>query len=525
MAMFREHVAVGAIISMAVVVGVYFYALLTDPLLLLFLFGVTVIGSFLPDVDSDSGMPFYLVYGTASLAATGVVLLYTLSSPYAEDWRYLVGIPAGALFAFWVILGGVFKKCTHHRGIFHSLPALAIAGVGTLLIARHYELSEMASMIFGGAMAVGYLCHLVLDEIHAGITLDGIPFNPKSSFGSALKLFSDSSFVNAATYLLLAVLVFLALKAPIAEAYFYNDSVIIEIGTGTPTILEPGSGGSGGEGSGDGETSGAGGTGGGGEGSSGGGSSSGGTSGGSGGSGSISGGSSGAGSSSGTSGGSGADGSAGSGGSGGNSTGEETEDDALDFLIEEEIVVGAGLGGGGGENGTGSGGGVGTSGGVSVSGGKIRQVLRNSYNLKEILFGWNSSKSTGDKERDRGLMAASTAVRDSNVDSVALSSTAFSLTYRSRGYLLSVIPVSFPVHVAVVPAALSASERVTVQLPWYRFFVRKFFTKEGLVNDVDAVIQTELQVESEADVSSRLLEAVTDFLRRKIGTISDVQAQ
>ncbi|MFZ2887106.1 MAG: metal-dependent hydrolase [Minisyncoccia bacterium] len=211
MAMFREHVAFGAIISMLVVVAVYFYALVTDPLLLLFLFGVTVIGSFLPDVDSDSGMPFYLVFGTMTLAATGVVLLYTLNSTYAADWRYLTGIPAGALLIFWFIVGGVVKKCTHHRGIFHSLPALAISGVGSFLVARHYGLDENIAWIFGGAMAAGYLCHLILDELHAGITLDGIPFNPKSSFGSALKLFSDSNRVNMATYLLLATLAYVAL--------------------------------------------------------------------------------------------------------------------------------------------------------------------------------------------------------------------------------------------------------------------------------------------------------------------------
>ena len=76
---------------------------MTSPLLLLFLFGVTIIGSFLPDVDSDSGLPFYLIFGGATLAATGVVLLYTLASTYSGDWRYLVGIPFAALLGFWLI--------------------------------------------------------------------------------------------------------------------------------------------------------------------------------------------------------------------------------------------------------------------------------------------------------------------------------------------------------------------------------------------------------------------------------------
>lgn len=211
MAMFREHIAWGAIVAMAVVVALYSYALVTDIALLLFLFGVTVIGSFLPDTDSDSSMPFYLVFGAVSVFATGVVLLYTLDSSYAEDWRYLAGIPGTALIFFWVVVGGLVKRLTHHRGIFHSLPALAISAVGAFLIARHYGFDDQMSLYFGGAMAIGFFTHLVLDELHAGITLDGVLFNPKSSFGGALKMFSSSNPVNITTYTLLAVLIYVAL--------------------------------------------------------------------------------------------------------------------------------------------------------------------------------------------------------------------------------------------------------------------------------------------------------------------------
>ena len=342
--MFREHVAFGAIISMLVVVAVYFYALVTDPLLLMFLFGVTIIGSFLPDVDSDSGMPFYLIFGTATLAATGVVLLYTLNSEYASDWRYLTGIPAMALIIFWFIVGGIVKRCTHHRGIFHSVPALAISGVGSFLIARHYGLDETSAWIFGGAMAAGYLCHLVLDELHAGVTLDGVLFNPKSSFGSALKLFSDSSKVNLATYLLLAALLYTALAAPVAEA-FYNDSDVIEIESDAPQTPpdDPGTGDGGG-------TGGSGGTGEGG----------GGDSGGSGGSGGTSGGGA-------TGGGSGGSGGGGGGGSGSG----PSEDDLIETLIDDGAIEG--LIGGAGNSDAASGFSSGSV--VTIVGAKVREAL------------------------------------------------------------------------------------------------------------------------------------------------------
>lgn len=519
MAMFREHVAVGAILSMVVVVAVYFYALVTDPLLLLFLFGVTVVGSFLPDVDSDSGMPFYLVFGTMTLAATGVVLLYTLDSVYAGDWRYLTGIPAAALLFLWFIVGGIVKRCTHHRGIFHSIPALVISGLGSFLIARHYGLTEETAWIFGGAMAVGYLCHLVLDEIHAGITLDGIPFNPKSSFGSALKLFSDSGRVNTATYVLLAALMYVSMQTPVAEAIFYNDSEVIEIGDGLPPEPEEGeeegAGGSGESGGG-----GAGSAGGASPGSSSGGSSSGGSSSGSG----TSGGSGGTdGGSSASEGGSGADSSGGGSGSGG-------EGDLISTLLSggalgggDTVFSSGGAGGAGGDDG-----GIEASGAASfsVSSSKVRSALSSRFDLKELLGDWSSyakarsrGKLTG---KDLGLIAASTALSDSNLGDVSFTASAFTINYRSRGYLFSVFPISFPVRVEVVPLATAAETRVMVKLPWYRFFVRKFFTRDGLARDIDSVV-SELTKNADAsvDTQAQLFEGVTLYLKKKVGTISD----
>ena len=208
--MFREHIAIGAIISMVVVVAAFFYALVTDPWLLLILFVVTVIGSFLPDVDSDSGMPFYLVFGSTTIAATGVVLLYVLAHK-PDDWRYIVGVPFAALIGFWFIVGGIIKRCTHHRGIYHSIPALLIAATATFLVARYFDLSQTLALVFAGAMAVGFASHLVLDEMHSEVSSNGIPFIPKKSLGTALKLFSDSNRVNTATYILLALLLYVAL--------------------------------------------------------------------------------------------------------------------------------------------------------------------------------------------------------------------------------------------------------------------------------------------------------------------------
>lgn len=207
MATFKAHITVGAIISMATVVAVYFYALLTDPILLSLLFGVTIIGSFLPDVDSDSGIPFYLVFGLATLAVTGASLLYALNR-WPGDYYYMAGVPLGVMLITWFVVGEIVKRFTRHRGIFHSIPAMAIAGLGVFLLAKYFGVETDVAMLLGAGVAIGFASHLVLDEVHSDVNMDGNPFTNKKSLGTAIKLFSYSPGVTLATYLIVVALLY-----------------------------------------------------------------------------------------------------------------------------------------------------------------------------------------------------------------------------------------------------------------------------------------------------------------------------
>ena len=208
MALFREHVSVGALAGAVGVTLLYFYALVTDPWLLLLLFIVTAVSSFLPDLDSDSGIPFYTVFGLFTLACTCWSLYYALSN-YPHLWYALVGIPAATLLFVWFVVGGVFKQFTKHRGIMHSLPAMGIVGLLAFLAAHHLSQGETMSWWFAAAAALGFATHLVLDEVHSEVNFDGAPFTAKKSLGTALKLFSESKMVNLCAYLLFATLGYL----------------------------------------------------------------------------------------------------------------------------------------------------------------------------------------------------------------------------------------------------------------------------------------------------------------------------
>jgi hypothetical protein len=113
------------------------------------------------------------------------------------------------------------------------------------------------------------------------------------------------------------------------------------------------------------------------------------------------------------------------------------------------------------------------------------------------------------------------ALSDRNIDSVSFTGDSFEIRYRSRGYLFSFIPMSFPVRVTV--ALEASSSRAIVRLPWYRFFVREFFTAKKLAEEVDAVVVREIEsnLSTDVDIRVKVFDAVAKYLRGKVGTIAD----
>ena len=205
MAMFREHVGVGALVAVVGVVLAYHYAYTTDWRLLAWLFVVTAVAAFLPDVDSDSSVPFFLVWGLVSVLVSGAVLAVTLASG-TDNIYELVGQPLAALFLMWFVVGGIVKRLTKHRGMFHSVPGACVVGLSMVLVVRGVGAGDAAAFLLGAGAGVGYLAHLVLDELHATVSIDGRLFSPRRSLGSALKFFSSSRITNVCTYVLLMAL-------------------------------------------------------------------------------------------------------------------------------------------------------------------------------------------------------------------------------------------------------------------------------------------------------------------------------
>jgi hypothetical protein len=164
--------------------------------------GLTAVAGLLPDLDSASGVPQRVTFGLLGVVAPLLLLRRLLrhNAPLDET-LVLVGL------AYVVIRYGLvhlFKHLTVHRGMFHSVPAMLIAGLCVFLLDRDSALT--VRLFLAGGVMIGFLSHLVLDEL---CSVDFMGMHLKKSAGSALKLVSKSWSATLICYALLAALGYL----------------------------------------------------------------------------------------------------------------------------------------------------------------------------------------------------------------------------------------------------------------------------------------------------------------------------
>src|SRR5262249_55062540 len=148
--------------------------------------GLTALGGLLPDLDSDSSVPFREVFGLAA-AVTPLLLVHKVTSLGFSTEQTLV-ITGGIYLFVRYAVRSVFKRLTVHRGMFHSIPAMLIAGLLVFLL--YHGAPDNRLFLAGGVMA-GFLSHLVLDQLY-GIDLMGAKLQLRPGSGGPLKFVSSS---------------------------------------------------------------------------------------------------------------------------------------------------------------------------------------------------------------------------------------------------------------------------------------------------------------------------------------------
>jgi len=200
LANFQTHFNVASFVSAIGSGTMYYSGLVAEKPETTLLFAGGIIGGILPDIDSDNSTPTKIIqYIFANLISFFVLFKY-------------IGIyPIGSLILIWIasfiatlIVLHIFNKFTSHRGMFHSIPAGLVFWFSfTLLFYYIFHYNYLISWYFGIFVFLGYITHLILDEIYS-IDLKGQRI--KKSFGTAFKFWSKDIKSNILFYFLIIVL-------------------------------------------------------------------------------------------------------------------------------------------------------------------------------------------------------------------------------------------------------------------------------------------------------------------------------
>ncbi len=207
MAGFKTHITVSTLIGVGY--GGAAYALYDVPLPTCILAGgLCGVSGMLPDIDSGPGVPLResLAFGAAVVST----MLVDRLQQFNLSMETIILAAAAVYLLVRFGAGELLERLTVHRGMFHSLPAAVIFGELAFLLASGTV--EMRCYK-AGAVTLGYLVHLVLDEIYSLEWRYGLP-RLKKSAGTAVKLFGRSWWPNISAYAKLALLTFIVLQEP-----------------------------------------------------------------------------------------------------------------------------------------------------------------------------------------------------------------------------------------------------------------------------------------------------------------------
>src|ERR1022692_4881281 len=133
MANFQGHITTSAVLGVAVgAFGAWYFNYGWGTVFLAT--GLTTIGGMLPDLDSDSGIPVRELFGLAGVIVP-LLLVHRLQRLDLTSEQLLVVLGAIYLGVRYGV-AEIFRRITVHRGMYHSLPAMLIAGLAVFLMHR-----------------------------------------------------------------------------------------------------------------------------------------------------------------------------------------------------------------------------------------------------------------------------------------------------------------------------------------------------------------------------------------------------
>ena len=208
MAGFKMHITTSTVVGIGY--GAVAYTLFDVPLPTCALAaGLCSVSGMMPDLDSEQGTP--VREGSAFAAAVMPMLMMDRFQAMGWANETIALVAAGIYLAVRFTLPYLLGKFSVHRGMWHSYPAAAIAGLLAFMVCSGPTLE--IRILKAAAVVVGFMSHLILDEIYS-IDMSRGRIRFKKSFGTAMKFYSKSMWANLSTYGKLAALIALVIGEP-----------------------------------------------------------------------------------------------------------------------------------------------------------------------------------------------------------------------------------------------------------------------------------------------------------------------
>ncbi|MEA3387275.1 MAG: metal-dependent hydrolase [Patescibacteria group bacterium] len=184
MANFKKHRDVSLVLSIGLA-SIFFLVGVISLIEVLVLIFIGTVSGFLPDLDHSESIPNKSMFNLLTFIGL-VILSIVLYGEYNIE-LFLLIIFSSFIFIRY-ILKFIYDKIVIHRGMFHSIPTGLLFSFLSIDFLYHFsDLNLDLILVIGFFIFIGYISHLLLDEIYS---VDVFGFNIKTSFGTALKVFS-----------------------------------------------------------------------------------------------------------------------------------------------------------------------------------------------------------------------------------------------------------------------------------------------------------------------------------------------
>lgn len=189
MAKFTTHVIVGAAVS-GIISTSFLASGATTPHETAVCFAMGIAGSLLPDIDYNDTLILKVIFAFWGVS----IASWVVWSFFIFIWSFF------ELFLVWTAiflviyfgLYAIFIGATKHRGLFHSFPAALFFWAATTYLAFwFFYYRPFACWAFGFMMFVGYITHLILDELFH-VDLEGVIIKDYR-WGTVFKFYSPGA--------------------------------------------------------------------------------------------------------------------------------------------------------------------------------------------------------------------------------------------------------------------------------------------------------------------------------------------